>query len=235
MNIRKILKDFRHWINFWIPEKKLSYLHKLRLSELNEIKKYLPNKKRLLEIGAGTGFQAKILESWGFEVKAVDINISNYRNNKLFDIKVYDGVNLPFDNSQFSIIFSSNVFEHIKDINNILNEISRVSKKNATIILLMPSSSWRIWTSLTDFIKHWYSRKHGVHSNNFIDEIYYFSRNWWIKKLSHIDYRMEYVSSNNIFYTGNSLLGDLLPIKFRRKLSSLIGSSCNLYILKKIN
>ena len=206
----------------------------MRLNELSEIKKFLPNKKELLEIGAGSGFQAKVLESWGFKVKAVDLEESNYRNNKLFDITLYDGVNLPFEDSKFSIIFSSNVFEHIKDINHILNEIGRVSQGNATIILLMPSSSWRIWTSVTDFIKYWHSRKHGVHSNNFIDEIYYFSRSWWIKKLSHVDYNLEYVATNNLFYTGNSFLGDLLPINLRKKISIFIGSSCNVFILKKI-
>ena len=235
MDKKNFLKNFRSFLNFWIPEKKISFLHKLRLNELIEIRKFLPNKKELLEIGAGSGFQAKVLESWGFKVKAVDLDISNYRNNKLFDIKLYDGVNLPFDDSKFSIIFSSNVFEHIDDINQMLKEIARVSKKNATIILLMPSSTWRIWTSITDFIKHWHSRKHGVHSSNFMDEIYYFSRSWWMKKLSHIDYNLEYVSSNNIFYTGNSLLGDLLPIYFRKKMAIFMGSSCNVYILKKIN
>ena len=100
MDKKNILKNFRSFLNFWIPEKKISFLHKLRLNELIEISKFLPNKKELLEIGAGSGFQAKVLESWGFKVKAVDLDISNYRNNKLFDIKLYDGVNLPFDDSK---------------------------------------------------------------------------------------------------------------------------------------
>ena len=235
MNYLKYLRIFRSYVNFWIPKKKLEFLHKRRLFELNQIKKFLPKNKNLLEIGAGTGFQAKVLESWKYKVDAIDLESSNYKRNKLFDIKIYDGRNFPFNDSKFSIIFSSNVFEHIQDINSILNEIERVSKKNATIILLMPTSSWRIWTTITDLIKNWHSRKHGVHSKNIFDEIYCFSKYWWIKKLRHKNLHLENIYSNNIFYTGNSLLGEFLPIKIRKKISYFLGGSCNIYILKKIN
>ncbi len=235
MNYLKYLRLLRSRVNFWIPNKKLDFLHKLRLYELNQIKEFLPSKKNLLEIGSGTGFQAKILESWEYKVEAIDLESSNYKKNKLFDINIYDGKNFPFNDSKFSIIFSSNVFEHILDINNILNEIDRVSEKNATIILLMPTSSWRIWTTITDIIKNWHSKKHGVHSNNIFDEIYYFSKYWWMKKLRHINFNLEHICSNNIFYTGNLLLGEFLPIKIRKKISHFLGGSCNIYILKKIN
>ena len=228
------LKFLRSKINFWIPKTNLDFLHKLRLFELRQIKKFLPEKKNLLEIGAGTGFQAMILESWDFKVDAIDLESSNYKENKLFDIKIYNGKTFPYDENKFPIIFSSNVFEHIEDINRILNEIDRVTEKNAIIILLMPSSSWRIWTTITDLIKNWHSKKHGVHSNNFIDEIYYFSRYWWKQKLKHKNFSLCKINSNKIFYTGNTILGDYLSINIRNKLSYFLGSSCNIYILKKI-
>ena len=88
-------------------------------------------------------------------------------------MKTYDGEKYHILKT-ISQLFSSNVFEHILNIKNILNEISRVTKKGSKIILLMPSPSWRFWTSLTDILRNWHSRTHGVHSKNIIEEFFFF-------------------------------------------------------------
>ena len=234
MIVKEKIKKIRSKVNFWINQYDVNFLHELRLFELKQIRPLLPKKGNILEIGAGTGFQSKILKSWNYDVKSIDLNSSIYKDQKTFDVTSYDGKNIPFKDSTFSIVFSSNVFEHIVDIKNMLNEIARVTKQEAIILLIMPSPSWRIWSFLTDLLKNWYSRPHGVHTKNVFEEIFCFSKKWWIKKLKHESFKVEMIKSNNLFYTGNSIMGNKFPIKYRRKLSFLVGSSCNIYVLKKI-
>jgi uncharacterized UPF0146 family protein len=38
----------------------------------------------MLEIGAGTGWQAKALQERGFDIKTVDLATSNYKNDRIF-------------------------------------------------------------------------------------------------------------------------------------------------------
>ena len=129
MFYKKFLRKFRNIVNFWLPQWNIEFLNKLRLYELNQIKKFIPKNTKILEIGAGSGFQSKILNSWNNQVEAIDIYSSIYKKSIIYDVKTYDGENIPYPENYFSIVFSSNVFEHILNSKNILNEISRVTKK----------------------------------------------------------------------------------------------------------
>lgn len=50
----------------------------------------------------------------------------------------YDGKTLPFENETFDCIFSSEVFEHVFNLSEILHELSRVVKKDGTILFTCP-------------------------------------------------------------------------------------------------
>ncbi len=50
----------------------------------------------------------------------------------------YDGKKLPFRDEQFDSIFSSEVFEHIFNLDEILLEVKRVLKKNGTALFTVP-------------------------------------------------------------------------------------------------
>ena len=55
------------------------------------------------------------------------------------DIDVYyDGLTLPFPNENFDAVFSSEVFEHIFNLEQLLPEINRVMKKGANILVTCP-------------------------------------------------------------------------------------------------
>lgn len=131
----------------------INFLHTIREEELNKaitemaylLKEGL-HKPTLLEIGAGTGHQAKILSNRGFQVQAIDLPNSAYKNLREFEITEYNGKTLPCSLESVDIIFSSNVLEHIDDIDSFLKEIHRVGCKNGAIIHILPSSSWRFWS-----------------------------------------------------------------------------------------
>ena len=50
----------------------------------------------------------------------------------------YDGKTLPFENEKFDSVFSSEVFEHVFNLNDILVELNRVLKKGGQILVTCP-------------------------------------------------------------------------------------------------
>ena len=130
----------------------INFLNELRAFETDKVIKLIPPKtKTILEIGGGTGEQARILTSHGFSVTSVDVQDSNYSTHKVFPITVYDGQNLPFEDNSFDFIFSSNVLEHVKDIGPFHEEMLRVLKPGKQCLHIMPTGSWTFWTSLAHF------------------------------------------------------------------------------------
>lgn len=68
----------------------------------------------------------------------VDIEISghDHRNSKIDFF--YDGKSLPFENESFDNIFSSEVFEHVFNLEEMILEINRVLKPNGNLLISMP-------------------------------------------------------------------------------------------------
>ena len=71
---------------------RIDHLHSLRSYELelviNYLKRYFSDRKdiRILEIGAGTGWQAEQLSRLGYFVDAIDLPSSNYRDQRVFKV-----------------------------------------------------------------------------------------------------------------------------------------------------
>jgi 2-polyprenyl-3-methyl-5-hydroxy-6-metoxy-1,4-benzoquinol methylase len=126
----------------------LQHLHDLRSYELGQALPLIPKESRILEIGAGTGWQAKALEEKGFSVVAVDVPGTQYADDRVRPVIDYDGLNLPFRRDCFDVVFSSHVLEHIAHVERFQAEIKRVLKPDGTAIHVLPSGSWRFWTNL---------------------------------------------------------------------------------------
>jgi SAM-dependent methyltransferase len=127
----------------------IDHLNTLRRAEIEFLVSHLFKGARILEIGAGTGQQASDLAMRGFDVVAIEKDDSQYASHRLFPIVNYDGRNIPFDNNSFDIVFSSNVLEHVEDLAQINKEIRRVLKPAGYAVHIMPTHSWRFWTTLT--------------------------------------------------------------------------------------
>ncbi len=108
-NPRKALKTIRSLGTFWVAEKTLDHLEAIRRYELDIALQLLPLTGKLLEIGAGTGWQAQELEDRGYDVSAIDLPSSKYRENRIRTITDYDGKEIPFEDNVFDVVFSSNV------------------------------------------------------------------------------------------------------------------------------
>src|SRR5690349_17541960 len=117
-----------------------------------EIAKVIPLFKpgaRILEIGAGTGQQAAEIARRGFAVQAIEVGSSNYSGVRVFPITDYDGTHIPFPDASFDIVFSSNVLEHVPHLSALNQDIARVLKPEGYCVHVMPTPSWRLWTTLT--------------------------------------------------------------------------------------
>lgn len=135
----------------------LKAFEKLRIAELKDtealIRRYGGPNCRVLEIGAGIGWQAKTLSGLGYRVQAIDLpvenEISNHARNRIWPIIDYDGKNIPFNNNSFDIVYSSNVLEHVLNPDALNQEIHRVLRPGGFAIHLVPNSVWRLSSLLS--------------------------------------------------------------------------------------
>ena len=131
----------------------LDHLDAIRVAELDKIASLFPAGARVLEIGAGTGKQALELQRRSFEVSAIELADSNYAAHRVFPIKDYDGRSIPLPDASVDVVFSSNVLEHVPDLSRMHAEIRRVLAPQGHCIHVLPTHTWRFWTTLTSYLE----------------------------------------------------------------------------------
>jgi SAM-dependent methyltransferase len=92
----------------------------------------------VLEVGCGGGHHSVALAKSGFDVTAIDLSINGLRAAKR--LAEHEGQNiqfiggdikrLPFEDRAFDICFCSLVLHHFISMDNLLKELSRVTKKH---------------------------------------------------------------------------------------------------------
>jgi SAM-dependent methyltransferase len=239
----------------------IAFLHEIRAAELREAARFIPPRSRVLEIGGGTGFQARLLQEMGHSVECIDVPGSLYGRHRVFEVREFDGTTIPFGAAEFDLVFSSNVLEHITDLPRLLAEMHRVLKPGGQCLHLMPSASWRVWTIATHYpnlplllwavmagrgdnpfpqiaTRSW-TRLLGRaiwpgrhgETGNMISEVYLFSRRRWLREFRAAGFRPQAVQPVGLFYTSNMLLGPRLGLGSRRRLAKWTGSGSTLYLL----
>ena len=125
----------------------------LFISEVKKHKNYDFKGKKLLEIGAGVGtFLIVGRKNYGIEAYGIEPSENEFcsfsevscilleENNLPKDI-VKNGVaeNLPFEDSSFDLIYSTNVLEHVKDPKKVFSESVRVLKPGGYLQFVIPN------------------------------------------------------------------------------------------------
>lgn len=129
----------------------VEFLHVIREYEYTKIVQRFSPGIRILEIGGGTGYQAKRLTEDGYVVDSIDMPNSNYAGQLEFPVRPYDGRNLPFQDDVFDVVFSSNVLEHVLDLPYLHAEMKRVLRPGGYCVHLMPTGAWRFWTNVAHY------------------------------------------------------------------------------------
>lgn len=137
-----------------MSSRSVNFLEAIRLAELTKVDALLESMNykggSVLEIGAGTGWQARELANRGYLVSAIDIPFSNHSSARIWPIMDFDGRNIPFPDASFDVVYSSNVLEHVEDLEKLNGEIIRVLRPGGRAIHYVPTSAWRAW-SLASF------------------------------------------------------------------------------------
>lgn len=250
------------------------FLRLIRAHELESAIRCFPSshdgamRRTLLEIGAGTGQQAKMLASRGYEVTAIDLPSSHYHDQRVFHVVDYDGHSIPCATGSMDIVFSSNVLEHVSEIDSFLDETARVMKDNGVAIHILPTSSCRNWSlpahylwaarrlmalrptktpdpskqgrpapkrpsGMSQWMMTLFPPRHGERGTAFTESIYY-SQYWWTKRFMAHGFSVERTQTNKLFYTMANALTDSLSISSRARLSRYLGSSCRIYVLRRM-
>lgn len=112
------------------------------LTIFNDIKKELPRYKGVvLDIGCGQSPYRYLLNNRDTTYKGIDVAQAvdfDYVNN---DITLFDGKNIPFEDSTFDAVICTEVLEHVYEHQALVDEIYRVCKPGAKGILTIPFSA----------------------------------------------------------------------------------------------
>ncbi len=104
----------------------------------------LSNVKKVLEVGCGIGVLSSYLaEKYKWEVTGIDLDPeqikkakNDHRENKYLKFLEADATKLPFRDSGFDLVLSSDALHHIvSDLDKALSEISRVLRPNGFYVL----------------------------------------------------------------------------------------------------
>lgn len=113
----------------------------------NILDKYIIKKKnKILDIGSGTGIILKDLYKYG-DVIGIDtskksIELCKSRN---LNCRYGNAESLPFKDESFDIVTAFGVIEHVDDDQKVLNEITRVLKKNGYFMMECPAYKF-LWS-----------------------------------------------------------------------------------------
>ena len=125
----------------------------IRRQLLEKVQEYAPQLSgKLLDFGCGSkpyqSLFTNVSEYIGLDYEGEGHSHIN-ENVDFF----YDGKKIPFADQTFDSVFSSEVFEHIFNINEILPEINRVLKKGGKILITCPFV-WNEHEVPTDYARY---------------------------------------------------------------------------------
>ena len=135
----------------------IEHLHNFRERELAITFKDIDKKfNKGLELGAGDGFQSKLLIEYIDNLIATDLNeerLPSSSSDSKIEYKVLDAEEIGnhFEKNSFDIVFSSNLMEHLPNVRNCFTGIRKVLKDDGIAIHIMPSPSWRIFATVLHF------------------------------------------------------------------------------------
>lgn len=130
---------------------------------LKILSKYLQGRKKILDIGCGTGSKDFFLAKEGHHVDGIDISEraikSCKESSKRFGLKNasfhVSSIEKYSKKKQYDIILMIEVIEHIKNDKKILNLVSKLLSKNGILVLSTPSINSPLykWGFLFEFDK----------------------------------------------------------------------------------
>lgn len=123
--------------NWWQPTAKIYALYHLNKPRFNFFDRYVNwQGLRALDVGCGGGFSCEFMANKGVKVSGVDqslkciVKAQEHAKHSGLQIDYKCGVaeKLPYEDRSFDVVICVDVLEHVKDVNKVIQEISRVLK-----------------------------------------------------------------------------------------------------------
>jgi len=91
---------------------------------------------KLLDVGCGSKPYEHLFNVE--EYIGIDVEISGHNHSESKIDKFYDGIHIPYSNNEFNWVFSSEVFEHVFNLDQLLIEINRVLSSGGKLAFTCP-------------------------------------------------------------------------------------------------
>lgn len=108
------------------------------------IKKYCHSETTFLEVGCGDmslhRYLPRSITYNAFDISLSEFQVRRIRNKPNVNIALASATNMPVDNNTADIIVSTECLQYIADVEKAIEEIHRVSKPKAKIIISIPNN-----------------------------------------------------------------------------------------------
>lgn len=159
ISIKKFLLKI-YYIPCLSKEETDSNQQKIRDIEWDAVKKYISPKSKFLDIGCGAGYSMTKAKSvfdcdcYGIDPSPREHGVGRYNVKHNDGLNIIQGFaeNLPFQDHEFDIVYSSHVLEHVTNVTTTLEEIKRVLKPNGILIIGMPTATMAWINFITQFL-----------------------------------------------------------------------------------
>ena len=126
-----------------------------------------PLGSRVLDFGCGRGSYLHDLRAQGLDPSGAEIGshlVADCRIKGL-DVSQVDGTaSLPFADREFAVVYLLQVFEHLRQPHEFMNEFARVVKPGGTLLIAVPNTR-SIWRRVfgTNWVSGWFPPYHLFH------------------------------------------------------------------------
>lgn len=109
---------------------------------LEEIGKFVPQRGRLLDVGAATGVFLESAMKYGWEAEGVEISDYAAEAARRKGLKVQTGImeSLGYPNNHFDAITMLDVLEHVSDPQEVLRAVHRLLRSGGVVVINTPNT-----------------------------------------------------------------------------------------------
>ena len=125
------------------------------------------------------------------------------------------------------MIYSSNLLEHVSNVNICLKECRWVLKDDGLMLHIMPNQCWKIFNTILSILKIKIPKIHGVSKNHY-REFIVFGKNNWKKKINNQGLQVSEIIGLPFYFGLNNSFIPIIKIG-----NYLKFSSSYLYVIKK--